>query len=87
VSDTLDDLARRALQGMAMFAAEQARAERDHIMLRAKFREYKLQHQRLLVAHKLLKYDYQALKNHYDDLLRQLESEIADSPVDTGVNG
>jgi hypothetical protein len=82
VSDTMDDLARRALHGMAVFAGAQARAERDHIMLRAKFREYRIQHGRLLLAHKALKHDYQALKYHYDALLRELAREEAVEKAD-----
>ena len=77
MSDTMDDLARRALHGVAAYAGAQARAEREHIMLRAKFREYRIQHGRLLLAHKALKHDYQALKYHYDALLRELAREEA----------
>ena len=77
MTESTDILARRALHGMAVFVGRQARDERAHIMLRAKFREYRIQHSRLLLAHKALKHDYQALKYHYDALLRELAREEA----------
>jgi ferritin len=77
VSEDTDMLARRSLHAFAQFMAKQARDERAHIMLRVKFREYRAQHGRLLLAHKALKHDYQALKFHYDALMRELAREEA----------
>jgi hypothetical protein len=78
MSETHDELARKALMAVARTVAQAAREEQKHILLRHKLAQYRQQHNRLLLAHKALKHDYQALKFHYDALVRELAREEAE---------
>lgn len=77
MTDLTDDLARKALMAVARTVAQAARDEQKHILLRHKLAQYRQQHNRLLLAHKALKHDYQALKFHYDAIVRELAHEEA----------
>lgn len=77
MSDQTEHLSMQALKAVARAVAGAARDEQKHVLLRHKLSAYRQQHQRLLLAHKALKHDYQALKFHYDALVRELAHEEA----------